>query len=115
MSSDLPPIQPIVNLILVRAGAVLLHRPDSENPAWWLPGADLMAYEHPDEGVTRVLNDFGVGTRATLSHIESFRGRRGWHLVFHYRVTLDADADVRTATPHAWHALDAFPKTAHGD
>ncbi len=112
MSVELPPIQPIVNLIVTRAGAVLLVRPDPENPAWWMPGADLNAYEHPDEGAQRVLRELGVSASAALSHIESFRGRRGWHLVFHYRVAIEGE--VVAHMPHAWHTLDAFPKTAHG-
>jgi ADP-ribose pyrophosphatase YjhB (NUDIX family) len=113
MTTENPPIQPIVNLIVVRDGQALLVRYDADNPAWWLPGGDLLPYEHPDEAASRVLADLSLNAHAALSHIESFRGRRGWHLIFHYRA--EADTDPASDAPFVWSTPANFPRTAHGD
>jgi ADP-ribose pyrophosphatase YjhB (NUDIX family) len=114
MSTDSPAVQPIANLLVQNAGQILLVRYDAENPAWWLPGGDLLAYEHPEQAAARLLADLGLVAIAApvLSHIESFRGRRGWHLVFHY--VLATQDDPVTALPFLWCTPDAFPRTMHG-
>jgi hypothetical protein len=43
--------------------------------------------------------------------VESFRGRRGWHVVFHYRVEIDGDSPAPEAE---WFAPDELPRAAHG-
>ncbi len=85
-SKDRVDIQIIANLVVCnRAGDVLFVRYDPENEKWWLPGGDVEAFTHPDEARDKALRDFDtleVRSRS-LSFVESFRGRRGWHLVFH--------------------------------
>lgn len=114
MSAAGPQIQLIANLVVRRpSGEVLFVRYDDQDERWWLPGGDLAAYEHPDERARAVLADLGIEPRALrMSHVESFRGRRGWHVVFHYAA--DADGVASGAVPAAWHAPDALPRTVHG-
>jgi ADP-ribose pyrophosphatase YjhB (NUDIX family) len=110
-----PPIQLIANLVVRRAdGQVLFVRYDPDDERWGLPGEDLHPYEHPDEAAQRILAEFSGLTIRTMGmhEIESFRGRRGWHVVFHFRV--DADGDVQSRFPTAWFALSNLPRTPHG-
>ncbi len=110
-----PEIQLISNLVVATpAREVLLVQYDSEGGRWWLPGADLQSYEHPDEAARRVLASLpGLSVRAVQMHdVESFRGRRGWHVVFHYRVT--AEGDPKSPTPAKWFSPSALPRTMHG-
>jgi hypothetical protein len=110
-----PDVQLIANLVVADGrGRVLLCRYDEEDERWWLPGRDLEPYEHPDEAAAAVLGAWkGLEARTPrLSHVESFRGRRGWHVVFHYRV--DASGEPRGAIPAGWHPAEAMPRTAHG-
>jgi ADP-ribose pyrophosphatase YjhB (NUDIX family) len=107
-----PEIQLIANAVVTDGrGRVLLTRYDDED-RWWLPGTDLTPYEHPDEAVQRALHTVLAGsTRCRLHHVESFRGRRGWHVMFNHRVT----ATAKSATgPSQWFAADALPRLAHG-
>jgi ADP-ribose pyrophosphatase YjhB (NUDIX family) len=108
-------VQLIANLVVRRRdGAVLLVRYDPDDERWWLPGAELEPYEHPDEVAARAAKGLaGVRSKAPVfSHVESFRGRRGWHVVFHYRV--DAAGTPSGDPPAAWHPADALPRTVHG-
>jgi ADP-ribose pyrophosphatase YjhB (NUDIX family) len=110
----MPDIQLIANLVVRRPdGKVLLVRYDPDDERWWLPGEDLEPYEHPDDAARRVLAAFpGVEVRRmTLAFLDSFRGRRGWHVVFHYRV--DAEGDARGERPTEWHDAENLPWTAH--
>ena len=110
-----PAIQLIANLVVTRPdGQVLFVRYDPDDERWWLPGEDLNPYEHPDEAARRILAEFkGLTVGAIdMREIESFRGRRGWHVVFHYRV--DADGDVQSRFPTSWFALTNLPRTPHG-
>jgi ADP-ribose pyrophosphatase YjhB (NUDIX family)/DNA-binding PadR family transcriptional regulator len=110
-----PAIQLIANLVVRRPdGQVLFVRYDPEDERWWLPGEDLTPYEHPDEAARRILAEFSGLTVRTVAmrEIESFRGRRGWHVVFHYRV--DADGEVQSRFPTAWFAVTNLPRTPHG-
>lgn len=111
-----PAIQLIANLVVTRLdGQVLFVRYDPEDERWWLPGEDLNPYEHPDEAAQRVLSAFdGLKVGAmTMREIQSFRGRRGWHVMFHYRVDAEAD-DIRSRFPTAWFPLSNLPRTVHG-
>lgn len=110
-----PEIQPIANLIITnREDQVLLVRygaPDDDR--YWLPGGDLEPYEDPEEAARRIATGLGlVVPQARLSHVESFRGRRGWHLVFHYRI--HAQGEVTPDLQPLWAAPDGLPPTAHG-
>lgn len=110
-----PDIQLIANLVVQREdGKVLLLRYDADDERWWLPGEDLDPYEHPDERARQVLDEL-PGLEAgdpQMIFIESFRGRRGWHVVFHYRVRGDGQPGGVTAAE--WFAPDDLPRTMHG-
>jgi ADP-ribose pyrophosphatase YjhB (NUDIX family) len=117
MAADkLPEIQLISNLVVQRPdGKVLFVRYDADDERWWLPGDDLEPYQHPDERAHELLAalpGLEAGT-PEMVFVESFRGRRGWHVVFHYRV----DGDGQPTGPPGgadWFALDALPRTMHG-
>ena len=108
--------QVISNLVVRnRDGAVLFVRYAPENEKWWLPGGDVEPFTHPDDTATRVLEDIG-GIEAAdcrLSYVESFRGRRGWHLVFNYDVHVAGEP----TGPHQaqWFQTDRMPRTVHGN
>ncbi len=107
--------QIIANLVVRNtAGQVLLVRYDPDNEKWWLPGGDVEPFTHPDETAARVLAAFEGLTvsEQKLHHLESFRGRRGWHFVVHYAVT--AEGTVKGPQAAAWFAPDDLPKTMHG-
>lgn len=109
-----PEIQLIANLIVTAPdGRVLLVRYDPDDERWWLPGGDLEPYEHPDEAADRVFAALPGLTpgRRTLAFVESFRGRRGWHVVFHYRVA--ATGQPKCDMPAEWHPAASLPPTAH--
>ena len=107
--------QVITSLVVHRPDeAVLFVRYDSDEERWWLPGGDVEPYTHPDDSARKLLADM-PGLRASeprLSHVESFRGRRGWHLVFHYDVR--AEGEPRTSIPAEWFARSEMPRTVHG-
>jgi ADP-ribose pyrophosphatase YjhB (NUDIX family) len=110
-----PEIQLIANLVVQRPdGKVLLVRYDAEDERWWLPGEDLDPYQHPDERARQILDEL-PGLEAEhpkMIFIESFRGRRGWHVVFHYRVRGDGQPAGTAAAE--WFAPDELPRTMHG-
>ena len=113
--ADRPDIQLIANLVVVRPdGQVLFVRYQADDERWWLPGEDLEPYEHPDERAQAILDGFPGLTVASVSmdEIESFRGRRGWHVIFTYRV--DAEGEPEAAVPAAWFPPDELPRTMHG-
>lgn len=115
MTEEIVATQVIASLVVTdRDGRVLFVRHDPDSGKWWLPGRDVEPYTHPDDTAGAVLADLtGLETCGPeFDHVESFRGRRGWHLVFHYRVrtkgTLVGDARSR------WFPADDLPVTAHG-
>ena len=114
MAERQPEIQLIANLIVQRDdGKVLFVRYHEDDERWWLPGEDLEPYEHPDDRAHEVLASVGVTPVSfALSHIESFRGRRGWHVTFHYRV--ETDGASGGDYPVEWFPLDELPRTMHG-
>ena len=108
-----PDIQLIANAVITDGkGRVLLTRYDEDEDRWWLPGTDLKPYEHPDDALRRALDGLLAAPKgSTLHHVESFRGRRGWHVMFNHRVK----ATARSATAQGqWFAADALPRMAHG-
>ncbi|MDJ0943697.1 MAG: hypothetical protein QNJ30_09540 [Kiloniellales bacterium] len=114
-SKDRVDIQIIANLVVRNpAGEVLFVRYDPENEKWWLPGGDVAPFTHPDQTRDETLQDFATlevsGSR--LSFVESFRGRRGWHLVFHYDVRAQGEpVGLREA---AWFPPESLPRSVHG-
>jgi ADP-ribose pyrophosphatase YjhB (NUDIX family) len=109
-----PDIQLIANVVVTNAqGQVLLTRYHEDDQRWWLPGAELEPYEHPDAACRRALQALGVsldpGASPRLHHVESFRGRRGWHVMFNYR------CECQAATGSTWHAPTALPPMQHCD
>lgn len=111
-----PDVQLIANLVIVdRRGRVLLA-PDDDTPRWWLPGAQLRPYEHPDDALRRALAKAITAVDAqaaqpTLHHIESFRGRRGWHVMFNHRLKARAAAATKGCE---WFDPTQLPRLAHG-
>ncbi|MBK8232169.1 MAG: NUDIX hydrolase [Candidatus Eisenbacteria bacterium] len=116
MSADSrPEIQPIANLVITDpTGQVLLVRYGArDDDRYWLPGGDLEPYEHPEAAARRVTAELGlVAESLRLSHVDSFRGRRGWHLVFHYQIS--ATGNVAPDLEPFWAAPEALPPTVHG-
>jgi ADP-ribose pyrophosphatase YjhB (NUDIX family) len=116
-----PEVQLIVNLVVHDGNgrALLVRRgadegaPTEADERWSLPGWELEPYEHPDEGARQLLVDLGLpGSEPALAYVDSFRGRRGWHVTFNYRA--ESTADPRSEHPTGWFSLDAFPRTVHG-
>ena len=115
MSQTAVETQVIANLVVRDGqGRVLFVRYDPENEKWWLPGEDVAPFTHPDATAENVMADNGGLTvaRMAMAEVESFRGRRGWHLVFHY----DVRAEGAPAGPHEarWFPADDLPRTVHG-
>lgn len=121
--SDGPAIQLIANLVVAEGDRVLLARydPGTELDAtdadtrWWLPARELEPYEHPDGAARQALAEIGglEVDRIDLVRVQSFRGRRGWHISFDYRVAAGGQpADGRI--PAAWFRRDGLPRTMHG-
>jgi ADP-ribose pyrophosphatase YjhB (NUDIX family) len=112
---DHPDVQVIANLIVRREDGrvLLLHGPEEDK--WWLPGGDLEAYETPAEAVRRIIGKIGrlSWTAARLRGVDSFRGRRGWHVMFHYLVEA---TDLQPAPEYVcdWFSPDSLPRTMHG-
>ena len=119
MSMDQPAIQLIANVVLEHTdGRVLLVRyGDAEHegdaPRWWIPAGELEPYEHPDDVARSAIDGFGLTIESlALARIESFRGRRGWHLSFDYRAR--GAGEPGGAIPVAWHDPADLPPLAHG-
>lgn len=108
-------------------GQVLLARYDAAEEAeaggqdpgdikWWLPAHELEPYQHPDEAADLALAAIG-GLDATvvgLQQVQSFRGRRGWHISFDYLVEASGQPSG-DGVPAAWHTSDDLPPTMHGN
>lgn len=111
-----PEIQVISSLVVQREdGDVLLIRYQPDDERWWLPGDDLVPYEHPDEAAKRFLErDLPAleWEAPEMLFVESFRGRRGWHVIFHYGVRAHGDGGGEHETE--WFAVDVLPRTFHG-
>lgn len=109
-------VQLISNLVVRRPdGRILLIRYHDDDERWWLPGEDLEAYEHPDERTRQVLETTfpGLEVSSVAFHdVESFRGRRGWHVMFNYLVEADGDPGAEQETE--WFDPAELPRTMHG-
>ena len=116
MTEKQPDVQVISNLVVRDdEGRVLLVRYDTDDERWWLPGGDLVPYQHPDEAAADVLGAFpGLDVRAqpAMAFVESFRGRRGWHMTFNYTVAADGTPGGEFDT--GWFPADELPRTVHG-
>ncbi len=113
-----PEIQLTSNVVILNdAGEVLLTRYDSDDERWWIPGASLTPYEHPDQAANRALQDVAqvAAATATMDHVESFRGRRGWHVMFNYRARLGAGEAQPATAGSQWFRLNALPSMMHGE
>jgi ADP-ribose pyrophosphatase YjhB (NUDIX family) len=111
-----PDIQVISSLVVRREnGDVLLIRYSVDDERWWLPGDDLEPYEHPDDAARRFLARDAPHLECgepRMLFVESFRGRRGWHVIFHYGVQANGEADGDHET--AWFSPGDLPRTFHG-
>lgn len=115
MTTETVATQVIANLVVSDGkGRVLLVRYDPEDEKWWLPGRDVEPFTHPDDTAKAVLAELaGIESEGPrFHHVESFRGRRGWHLMFHYAVA--ATGEPAGGPPAAWFPADALPATRHG-
>lgn len=115
-AQDAPDIQLFCNLV-IRNGErlVMLVKPDPADERWWLPWADIEPYQHPDDAVDDALKKMTglVVSRRALAQVESFRGRRGWHVTFDYLV--EASGDPPRDQAGAWFPADDLPRTNHGE
>jgi ADP-ribose pyrophosphatase YjhB (NUDIX family) len=110
-----PDIQLTANIVIVNSKReVLLTRYEPDDERWWIPGASLDTYEHPDAASKRALVDVAQSESltTTMKHVESFRGRRGWHVMFNYLVHSDS---LTTNAESQWFPLDSLPATMHGE
>jgi ADP-ribose pyrophosphatase YjhB (NUDIX family) len=108
-------VQLIANLVVERAdGKILFVRYRGDDERWWLPGEDLEPYEHPDERARIILEAFAGldAEEPRMTFVESFRGRRGWHVVFHYHVRTSGEPPAEERP--GWFAPDELPRTMHG-
>jgi ADP-ribose pyrophosphatase YjhB (NUDIX family) len=122
--ADEPAIQLMANLVVVHPdGRVLLAQygeasisDDHDDQRWWLPAGELEPYQHPDEAAKQALTDIGGLTIESmkLAKVQSFRGRRGWHVTFDYRIVASGSI-AEGGVPAAWHRVDDLPKTMHGN
>ena len=115
MNAKSPEIQPIANVVVTRDdGQVLFVKYQPDDERWWLPGEDLEPYEHPDAAAARVLGAL-PGLRfegLEMREVESFRGRRGWHIMFDY--VARGSGESAGSPAFAWFPPDALPRTMHG-
>jgi ADP-ribose pyrophosphatase YjhB (NUDIX family) len=116
MTEKQPDVQVISNLVVRDDdGHVLLVRYDPDDERWWLPGRDVVPYTHPDEAAAAVLGEYpglDVSAQPAMAFVESFRGRRGWHMTFNYTVAADGTPGGEYET--GWFPADELPRTVHG-
>jgi ADP-ribose pyrophosphatase YjhB (NUDIX family) len=115
MHADYPDTQLIANLVIRDGtGRVLLVRHDADEERWWLPGEDLEPYQHPDDRARELLEELrGLECGdPEMIRVDSFRGRRGWHVFFHYLV--EARGEPTADYEATWFPPDELPRTVHG-
>src|SRR5438309_2810762 len=115
METARPEIQLISNIVVKDGeGHVLFVKYDPEDDRWWLPGDDLSPYQHPDDRAREILNGIAglEWDDLALVFIESFRGRRGWHVMFNYSATGWGSCTGDIAP--TWLPTEPFPRTMHG-
>jgi ADP-ribose pyrophosphatase YjhB (NUDIX family) len=107
--------------VLANDRTLLLRYKDPESydgqGGWFIPDDDIKYLEHPDDAAKRLVKD-QLGLRnlqLVLDHMESFAGNNGtWHLVFHYKITLNAEPVLQLGENVAvaqWFDLHALPNT----
>ena len=114
MSTNTPEIQLISNVVVRdESGRVLFLLDKADGQRWWLPGEDLTAFQHPEERAKQVLDRLSwlSWDQIELVKVQSFRGRRGWHVMFDYLVKGSGQPTDESA---AWFAVGEFPRTMHG-
>lgn len=120
--SETPAVQLLVNVVIHDGDRVLLARYDAtpdESPAdirWWLPGAELDPYEHPDAAALAVVDGIAglAADPPVLAGVQSFRGRRGWHVTFDYAVRASGEPTAGGEFPAGWFPVADLPRTKHG-
>ena len=123
--SERPTIQLIANLVVRdERGRVLLakYNPSGElddsdaDTRWWLPAHELDDYQHPDDAARLAIDEIaGIDIESLqLSRVQSFRGRRGWHISFDYTVSA-AGEPGGGPVPAAWFDRADLPATMHGN
>ena len=114
-AGEAPDIQLFCNLVIRRPdGRVMLVKPEAGDERWWLPWADLEPYQHPDDAVQAALKRMGLlGARVRFAQVQSFRGRRGWHVTFDYLV--EASGDATGEMNPAWFPANDLPCPNHGE
>jgi ADP-ribose pyrophosphatase YjhB (NUDIX family) len=113
-----PDIQLTSNVVIVNERQeVLLTRYEADDERWWIPGASLESYEHPDSAAARALVDVRQDEKltATMKHVESFRGRRGWHVMFNYLVRASTSESNANGNDTKWFPVSALPTMMHGE
>lgn len=111
-----PEIQLISNIVIQnQQGQVLFVKYDKDDDRWWLPGDDLVPYQHPDERAREILGGISglQWDGLEMVFVESFRGRRGWHVMFNYRAR--GIGEPAGELPTRWFATTSLPRTMHGD
>src|SRR5689334_284611 len=115
MAETKPEIQLISNMVVTNeAGEILFLKYGAEDERWWLPGDDLEPYQHPDDRAKELLDAIPglVWKDPRMVAVESFRGRRGWHVMFNYLVT--GSGSLPDDSSAAWFPQDQLPRTMHG-
>lgn len=106
-------IQVVVNLIVVNGDSQVLYlKRDPKLEKWWLPGEDVEPFTHPDAQATKIAASIGL-THDPIQYrrLQSFRGRRGWHLMFDYLV----EANGSVSEPYRWFDIGSPPTSMHGE
>lgn len=105
-------IQVIANVVVHDGqGSVLMVQSNPDSERWSLPGKDVEPFSHPDQTVAQLLSslDCDSSCEPVFKRLQSFRGRRGWHLIFDYL------AETDRGQAGDWFAISALPRTIHGD
>src|SRR5438477_1729231 len=97
-------IKLIADIAILSEDTFLLVRYKDNNKydlqsGWFLPDDSIHEFEHPDKAASRILNEqLAIKEKnVKLDHIESFKGKdKSWHLVFHYKLTVDNEIQIKT-------------------
>lgn len=111
----------VADVALMAEGKVLLVRYKDVSKydnqrGWFLPDDFLNHLESPDDAAKRILKeqiDLSA-PKVRLSHVESF-GDGIWHLIFHYKATMEKIPDVsgsQNVQAMEWFALNKLPNRA---
>ena len=111
MTTETVATQVIANLVVTMARARCCWSVTTRTRRRGGCPARTSALTHPDDAAKAVLADLpGLEAGApAFHHVDSFRGRRGWHLMFHYLVT--ASGGRRGSRARRLVPADALPAT----